>query len=398
MTHNGITPDVISFNTAMKCMASGGDLKGAESLLDDMKKMGIRPNILTYNTLLKAFVSQISKTYKNHQSGSARAERLIGGVEKMFEGMLNDQSIEVDIFTYNIMLDLYSRLGAVNKAENLLRRMLQEDSRVPPDSASLNTVIKAYANSGNENAAEQAEAILDQMLSQRGGATPDTATFNSVMSAWINTRKQEAADRCQQLFHRMKTDSTPDVQPDIVTYNLLLRALIFSPNDDAPDQAETIFLEMLRKYEAGHIHLRPTAKTYGSLVHVWSKCKRSDAGVKAGYYLRKIVESCERRNSSPSERPRIFEFTAALQAWANSGDPRAPYMADEVFYLLLQNLKDGNKQLRPDVHFFGALLRIIASSKIPNKSFYANKIVQMMKDFKVPPNRLLLQHLQRCSN
>lgn len=408
MRDEKIVPDVISYNTIIHCLSQCGRTSDAELVLDQMKEAGVNPNSITYNTLLAAYTNRKNK---KQQSKGSRIDTT--SAEKLFGKMREDPSITPDVVTYNTMLNAYARGGDIEKAEVLLKEMFSEESPVSPDSTSINTVISAWTKSGKPNAPQRAEAILEEMLRsdtswQEGGKPlgirPTSITFNSVMSAWTKTRKPEAAERCQYLFDLMANNDVALIHPDFVTYNIMIHALSLSNQQDAPERAEALLLEMDRKVKDGNARMRPNTKTYGSLINVWSRSRRAESGQKAEEYLRKILQISEgKRNSHRQnsrsfreEQPRVFEFTSAIRAWYNSGDPIAPYKADEILYLLLQQVKKGNKQATPDSKLFSIILRTLAANSIPNKNVYADRILELMIKFKVEPNKALMDVLLRC--
>jgi len=216
-----------------------------------------------------------------------------------------------------------------------------------------------------------------------------------VMSAWTKTRMPQAAERCQNILDLATNNMENIIQPDFITFNIMIHAWSLSYREDAPNQAEALLSEMHRRFNAGDSRMRPNAKTYGSLISVWSKSRRLEAGQKAEEYLRQIIymsdEQYHRDRQSPNyrrrvgqeEQPRVFEFTATIRAWHNSGDPIAPYKADVILYWLLQQVEIGNKRATPDSNLFLSILLTLASSNIPNKDIYANKIIQMMIEYKI---------------
>ena len=409
MSNDNIVADVISYNTVIHCLAQSGQVSHAEVLLDQMKKAGVSPNSITYNTLLVAYTNR--KGNGNSHMGSQRQDTK--DAEILFEKMRRDPNIIPDVVTYNTMLNAYSLAGDIEKAEALLNEMLLDESPVSPDPTSINTVINAWTISGQPNAPQRAEAILEQMLQpdhlqdkeQRPlGIRPTSITFNSVMNAWTKTRKPEAAEHCRRLFDLMENNEVAHIQPDFVTYNIMIHALSLSNKEDAPDHAETLLKEMHLKFEAGNARIRPNNRTYGSMINVWSRSRRPEAGEKAEGYLRKILKIADgkqntyRHNSRSfkEEQPRVFEFTSTIRAWYNSNIQIAPYKADEILHLLLEQVKKGNERAIPDSTLFGVILRALAASAIPNKHIYADRILELMIEFEIQPNTMLLDALLRC--
>eukprot|EP00537_Pseudo-nitzschia_pungens_P002920 CAMPEP_0172370758 /NCGR_PEP_ID=MMETSP1060-20121228/39496_1 /TAXON_ID=37318 /ORGANISM="Pseudo-nitzschia pungens, Strain cf. cingulata" /LENGTH=950 /DNA_ID=CAMNT_0013096137 /DNA_START=404 /DNA_END=3256 /DNA_ORIENTATION=- len=409
MKQDGIVPDAISYNTIIHCLAQSGMTLDAELMLEEMKDTGVQPNSITYNTLLAACFSQ-----KPHRTRRGKDRDDSNRAEKLFDKMRSDPNIQPDVVTYNTMLHSYSRQGDFEKAESLLKEMFLEDSPVSPDSTSMNTIINAWTKSGKDDAPQRAEAILEQMLKPSDsneawgksleGIRPSSITFNSVMTAWTKTRRAEAADRCQHLFDLMENNAVGEVQPDYVTFNIMIYAWSLSTLEDAPDRAEALLSEMHKRFQAGNARMRPSTKTYGSLINVWAKSRRPEAGEKAEKYLRKIIQISEGKynlhrqklKSFNAEQPRVFEFTSAIRAWFKSDDPRAIYKADGILYLLLQQVTQGNKEAAPNSKLFGAFLQVLASSEIPKKHVYADRVVELLIEFKVKPNKMLLDLLNQC--
>ena len=409
MCDDNIVPDVISYNTVIHCLAQSGRVVDAEILLDQMKEAGVHPNQITYNTLLATYTNR--KGGKNRSRGSHRIDT--NAAERLFEKMRKDSNITKDAVTYNTMLDAYSREGNIDKAETLLKEMLLEESPVSPDSTSINTVINAWTKSGQPNAPQRAEAILEHMLRpdtpwQEGGKPlgirPTSATFNSVMNAWTKTRNPEAAKHCRHLFDLMANNKVAQIHPDFITYNIMIHALSLSNQEDAPEHAEILLQEMHQKFKAGNARIQPNTKTYGSMINVWKRSDRPEAGQKAEEYLRKILKIADgkqksyRQNSRSfkAEQPRIYEFTSTIVAWSKSNNEIAVFKADEILYLILDQVKKGNKQAIPDAKLFSVILRTLAASSIPNKHIYADRILDLMMEFKIEPNKSLMDIFLRC--
>ena len=409
MRDDKIVPDVITYNTIIHCLVQSGRASEAELMLDQMKETGVYPNSITYNTLLAAYTNRKGKNDRSRGSRGMETAR----AEKLFEKMRNDPNITPDVVTYNTMLNAYSRQGAIENAEALLKEMLQEDSSVSPDSTSINTVISAWTKSGRKHAPQRAEAILEQMLrpddvwNEGGkplGIRPTSITFNSVMSAWTKTRRPEAAERCRYLFELMTNNEVARIHPDFVTFNIMIHAWSLSNHEDAPEHAEALLREMHDRVKAGNARMRPNTKTYGSLINVWSRSRRPEAGLKAEEHLRTILRISEGKQNTHrehsrsyrEEQPRVFEFTSTIRAWHNSGDPIAPYRADVILHLLLEQVKKGNKQAIPDAKLFGSILQTLASSEIPDKHVYADRILSLMIEHNIGPNEMLVDLLLRC--
>lgn len=377
-------PDAYSFNTVSSALVRDGRLEDAENLLKIMKDNEVAPDVTAYNTLLNAWI----------KSGRKDAPKR---VECLHRRMKADPDIQPDLFTMNTLLHFYSRTGNPEAAEILIEEMCSQESTVQPDSISFNTAISAWTSSKRPESPMKAELILSQMMEHRGRAQPNVITFNSVLNAWVKSRPTEALAECKRLVGAMfdlVEDGNYSVQPDAITYNTLIHAHGVSGDEDAAFQAEAIFREMDRRYEEGDTRLRPTTHTLGSLINGWSKCKHPEAGERAEEILRIWIE---RANSGEMrERPKAAAFTSTMKAHTNSGDPLAAYRVDALLYLLLREYNNGNKFCLPDHWVFVAILEALVASPVPNKKDAAKRLVRIMKEFNIRPDRQKISLLKQC--
>lgn len=54
MKDDGITPNVINYNLAVRALGKGGDWERATGLLEEMKKAGVDPDDRTFNAAIEA--------------------------------------------------------------------------------------------------------------------------------------------------------------------------------------------------------------------------------------------------------------------------------------------------------------------------------------------------------
>ena len=153
---------------------------------------------------------------------------------------------------------------------------------------------------------------------------------------------------------------------------------------------------MYRRYQDGDQRLKPTVHTYGSLIHGWSRSSHPDAGEKAEEILRWWIERADK--GEVNTRPKIVAFTATMKAHTNCGDPRAVYKVDGILSLLLREYENGNENAKHDAKLFSAVLRALISSPIPHKSEPAKKIVHLMKQHNIRPDRFNIELLKQCCN
>lgn len=103
----GIEPDVVSYNTLIDGCILLDDSAGALTYFNEMRSRGIAPTKVSYTTLMKAFAS----------SGQPKL------ANKVFDEMLNDPRVKVDLVAWNMLVEGYCKLGLVEEAKNIIQRM-----------------------------------------------------------------------------------------------------------------------------------------------------------------------------------------------------------------------------------------------------------------------------------
>ncbi|KAK0585051.1 hypothetical protein LWI29_022759 [Acer saccharum] len=103
----GIDPDVISYNILIDGCILIDDGAGALAFFNEMRAKGITPSKISYTTLMKAFALTAQPKLAN----------------KVFDEMLSDPRVKVDIVAWNMLVEGYCRLGLVEEAKKIIQRM-----------------------------------------------------------------------------------------------------------------------------------------------------------------------------------------------------------------------------------------------------------------------------------
>lgn len=106
----GIEPDVVSYNILIDGCILVDDSAGALSFFNEMRAKGISPTKISYTTLMKAFAL----------SGQPKL------ANKVFDEMLNDPRVKVDLVAWNMLVEGYCRLGLVEEAKKIIQRMKEK--------------------------------------------------------------------------------------------------------------------------------------------------------------------------------------------------------------------------------------------------------------------------------
>ncbi|KAI5395541.1 hypothetical protein KIW84_061916 [Lathyrus oleraceus] len=103
----GIQPDVVSYNILIDGCILVDDSAGALSFFNEMREKGIAPTKISYTTLMKAFAL----------SGQPKL------AQRVFDEMVNDSRVRVDLIAWNMLVDGYSRLGLVEETKKVIQKM-----------------------------------------------------------------------------------------------------------------------------------------------------------------------------------------------------------------------------------------------------------------------------------
>ncbi|CAI9098082.1 OLC1v1034661C1 [Oldenlandia corymbosa var. corymbosa] len=105
-----IEPDVVSYNTLIDGCIMIDDSAGALAYFNEMRARGLAPTKISYTTLMKAFAL----------SGQPKL------AAQVFDEMLKDPRIKVDLVAWNMLVEGYSRLGQIEEAKSVIQQMKEE--------------------------------------------------------------------------------------------------------------------------------------------------------------------------------------------------------------------------------------------------------------------------------
>ncbi|CAM9250790.1 unnamed protein product [Hapterophycus canaliculatus] len=124
MRREGLTPDKVTFNTAIKAVSSSGQCEKAFSLLAEMKKEGLKPDQISYTGVLSAC----------GQAGEWRAAlRLLKH--------MREAEVGPNVYNYSAAMDACGKAGRHGEALALLRDM--RSTGVRADTTCYNACINA---------------------------------------------------------------------------------------------------------------------------------------------------------------------------------------------------------------------------------------------------------------
>ncbi|XP_057424001.1 pentatricopeptide repeat-containing protein At3g09650, chloroplastic [Lotus japonicus] len=160
-----IQPDVVSYNILIDGCILVDDSAGALSFFNEMRAREIAPTKISYTTLMKAFAL----------SGQPKL------AHRVFDEMVNDPRVKVDLIAWNMLVEGYCRLGLLEEAKKLIEKL--KENGFHPDVGTYGS----FAN-GIALARKPGEALI---------------LWNEVKERWEAGRDRENSD-----------SSVPPLKPD----------------------------------------------------------------------------------------------------------------------------------------------------------------------------------------
>lgn len=198
-------------------------------------------------------------------------------------------------------------------------------------------------------AAEKAQSILNRMLERAENkvnqpkpknknadivVTPDTVIFNSIINAWANSGDPAAGSKALALLNLMQelhaNSKHYDTRPDVVSYNTVLSAFSHSRGDaNAAYHAERVLNEMMMAHrQAPGVSPAPNVVSYNNVLHSWSRHQGNDGGIAAAERAEAVLYYMLRAGQKEIS-PDIYSFTSVLNAVAKSKNPNKASKAQD---------------------------------------------------------------------
>ena len=422
-----VRPDAITYGSVIKCLTRAGGLANAEqaeallteleALYDDQStdksssaegRERLAPNTIIYNSVLDAYASI------RGGGGIDRAEALLDVMEERRAQGYADGAVSPDAFTFSSLIKAWTSAAsassgknkknknyeekkegssddrrapsAAERAQQLLERMEElhrgGDDGVRPNAVVYNSVIAAWAKSGEAGAAERAEELLARMqqLAQNSGGDDsvraDTISFNSAIDAWAKSEEYGSAERAEALLDSMERQHAAGddrVRPDVRSFNACINAWAHTGGPGAGLRAEQLLdrLEALHDEttsgdgESGDEALRPTRITYATVIHAHARSFKKGCGEAAEAILDHMEELYEGDGGAVAEeaRPNPVAFNAVLKAWQNSEAGLSPPRAEGLLLRMLEYIdKENGREIRAANDTFDLVVRILDAS------------------------------------
>ena len=216
---------------------------------------------------------------------------LFAELDTRHQKFLADQSGEeefdpyISIPVYKALLHAFAKTGSGQKAETVLKRMMNEylDLMDQPaqdvnqlrkiDTNCFNSVLLAWSKSTEPDAGLQAEKLFRQMYQSQSSKNMivrvDVVSYNAVLSAMAGTTNVDVARRGDAYFRQMLESSDPKCRATSITYTKAMALWSNIGTKEALQRADELLDEMKT---SDNSHIQPTRYTYKTYLEVLKKC------------------------------------------------------------------------------------------------------------------------------
>ena len=363
-------PTTRCFNAVLLAYANGKQKGGGKRALELLRFMeslhsegyeDCQPDSYTFNIVMKALVN-------SKEAGAAeKASQLLRRMEQSYN---KGSPLQPDIFSYNIVLDAFSRIGDSESAEKLLEQMYDRSERgsiAKPNAHSYTAVLTAWAKNGDGKAiaTTRAEELFNDFdRKYAAGETDvqaDTSVFNALINVWAKSGERKALYRVTQILSTMEElglqGGDEIVAPNSRTYCAVLDCMARSRNFKAYNKALEVIQRMEDFHSEGYESVRPCARAYSIVISTIARSRKRDKAVKAQEMLRRMESEYVKGNVVA--RPTVYSYNAVLNAAAfTSGDERDQEEAFRVACLTFDELRM-SEYLQPTHVSYGTFLKAI---------------------------------------
>ncbi|KAJ8904469.1 hypothetical protein NDN08_000986 [Rhodosorus marinus] len=282
--------------------------KAPEKAINIFQEIG-SPNMECYTSLVKAY----------------RKLNRLDDVQAVKSRMERDR-VPLSVMTYNTILSAYAQSGDVENVENLFREISAR--HLIPDTGSWNNRMNAHFKAHRGRA--KLEKVRDVYKAMRlGNVAPNKFTFTILVSACVGCGELDLAENC------LEEMADAGVQPDTFIYNKVIEGY-------ADHLRYESALTLLEKMNAGG-DVRPNEYTYGQTIRACSAAGHEEIA-------HSLIDSMRGRGFKPSAQV----YVTLLRAYAKRGNIVSSFR-------VVQEMKDAG--FDPDVRTMSALMHACVESE-----------------------------------
>lgn len=195
MLLEGLSSDILTYNTVMYAKYRLGKLRQFNRLLDEMGRNGLSPDFYTYNILL-------------HVLG--KGDKPLAALNLL--NHMRETGIEPTVLHFTTLIDGLSRAGDMDACKYFFDEMINNGCM--PDVVAYTVMITGYVVAGE---LEKAQAMFHEMISR--GQIPNVYTYNSMIRGLCMAGK---FDEALSMLSEMETKGC---NPNFFLYSSLVNSL-----------------------------------------------------------------------------------------------------------------------------------------------------------------------------
>jgi len=375
-----------------KSKSPGSEAKAEEILQRITSIGGGAVDVRYYNNVMNRIT-----TSGKHNAGQ-EAERILNQLIDLYKKDPTEASSAPNRNSFNTVIKAYANSGDKESSTNVQRilNMMEHpkslglsDSiakQIIPDKISYTSILNAWAHNGSndEDVGERAEELLQQMYDmynnksnsgdRRKDVKPDTVTYNAVLKVWGKCGHRDSGERSIALLDDMiqrYKDGDSNVMPDDVTFNSVINNIANSKSEDAPQRAIQLLEEMESSYESGLIKSKPDIISYNSVLKAFAKQGGYTSAKRAEEMLNKLEESYDTR--ATTIQPDVISYNIVINAWGGDAN-KAVALLDRMRY----RTNEGKAQLKPDITTYNSILNAWSQSPDRNAPVKALGLLEIM--------------------
>lgn len=320
-------------------------------------------NVKSNSTTMEVMLKTLSHT--RHPDDPILAEQVLRNMDECERKTAHYEAVVV---TWSRSL----KSGAGAKAQALLEELEElydnADGRrrreLIPTVSIYNAAITAHGRRRNE---APAHYILHRMMERAQNdpdcPLPNSITFDAFLDGLSRQRSKTAAAKAEEMLTFM--EKTDFAKPNKRSYTTVMTAIIRSGDLHAPERAMRIYERMLESCEQ-----EADALTYGVLLDMWAKSRRSNAGVMADQILQKMKIS--------GLNPNVVNYNNAILAHARSKHAGAFTRAEALLRGMQELSMEGDKSIKPNTVSYTNVIQALKRSAVENKAVAATTLFQEM--------------------
>ncbi|CAB9499126.1 Pentatricopeptide repeat-containing protein [Seminavis robusta] len=391
-----LKPDIRVFTAVLQALRNCEEglpaAERAESILGRMHELAacglipeVAPDEIAYCVVLAAYAKRADRTKDAHNKRSSSnkirdAEKCLAKARELFTRM--QQLGFASTSAYNIMINALGKSGRPDEAQALLKQMHEEyaggNQKVQPGSIAYNTVIAAWARSGDSTCGDRAMKLLEDLEQQYQAGTvkdpPDAFTYNSVLACLAQAGKAEQADALLRHMKQTQRANGVDISPDTMTYNTVMDAYGTVKN---PQRAEEILEDMYKEFtemqsrKHAYIRVRPDVQSFTTVLTAWHNSGHPQAAERAEAIL-KTMHNVNDAGVLPVA-PTNPAYNVVLATWSRTQQKQAPFRALDILDTMEELFSKGSATVRPDALAYNNVIRSFANN---NLAYQAEQILE----------------------